>query len=172
MSLVTKDGRFTFQIHSNDQIVVEQHAGECIFVPSGWKHEVENVVETLSINHNWVTTANVDGMLTCVMDEMKAVEEECREWDIDDLEARESMLRGCCGLDISCCFLLLLFSLLRSIVDSMQGGADSAVLRRSLEQLMNNDNLECRNRLASILASEKLADEAVATARQICSAFV
>lgn len=33
-------------------IEVEQQAGEILFVPSGWYHQVENVTDTISINHN------------------------------------------------------------------------------------------------------------------------
>jgi len=32
---------------------------EAIFVPSGWHHSVENVEDTLSINHNWVNPYNI-----------------------------------------------------------------------------------------------------------------
>ena len=32
---------------------VVQEAGETIFVPSGWYHQVTNLVDTVSINHNW-----------------------------------------------------------------------------------------------------------------------
>ena len=38
---------------------IQQHCGETIFVPSNWFHTVENVVDTLSINHNWLNGANV-----------------------------------------------------------------------------------------------------------------
>lgn len=33
-------------------LVVTQEAGELLFVPSGWYHEVENLEDTISINHN------------------------------------------------------------------------------------------------------------------------
>jgi hypothetical protein len=36
-----------------------QEAGEAIFVPSGWYHTVENLEDTLSINHNWLNAHNV-----------------------------------------------------------------------------------------------------------------
>ena len=41
-------------------IEVIQHAGEAIFVPSGWHHSVENLQDTASINHNWINGFNVD----------------------------------------------------------------------------------------------------------------
>eukprot|EP00802_Teleaulax_amphioxeia_P010629 Tamp_10657.p1 GENE.Tamp_10657~~Tamp_10657.p1 ORF type:complete len:562 (+),score=108.24 Tamp_10657:2-1687(+) len=37
----------------------QQAPGEIVFVPSGWWHQVENLTDALSINHNWVNAANV-----------------------------------------------------------------------------------------------------------------
>ena len=31
-----------------------------IFVPSGWYHQVNNLDDCLSINHNWINAANID----------------------------------------------------------------------------------------------------------------
>jgi len=38
---------------------VVQRTGETIFVPSGWHHTVENLEDTLSINHNWLNGFNL-----------------------------------------------------------------------------------------------------------------
>lgn len=40
-------------------IEVIQGAGEALFVPSGWTHSVENLEDTISINHNWLNGFNV-----------------------------------------------------------------------------------------------------------------
>jgi JmjC domain, hydroxylase len=40
-------------------ISVIQQAKETIFVPSNWFHTVENMSDTLSINHNWFNAANI-----------------------------------------------------------------------------------------------------------------
>ena len=40
-------------------IEVDQQAGDALFVPSGWHHSVFNVVDTASINHNWINGFNV-----------------------------------------------------------------------------------------------------------------
>jgi hypothetical protein len=34
-------------------------AGEAIFVPSGWAHQVHNLLPTISINHNWFNAVNI-----------------------------------------------------------------------------------------------------------------
>ena len=40
-------------------IEIIQRSGEAIFVPSGWHHCVENLEDTLSINHNWINACNL-----------------------------------------------------------------------------------------------------------------
>ena len=40
-------------------LVVTQHPGETIFVPSGWLHQVINLDDCVSINHNWFNSCNV-----------------------------------------------------------------------------------------------------------------
>ena len=30
-----------------------QERGEVMFVPSGWHHQVHNLCDTVSVNHNW-----------------------------------------------------------------------------------------------------------------------
>jgi hypothetical protein len=39
--------------------VAVQVAGEAIFVPSGWAHQVHNLIPTVSINHNWFNAVNL-----------------------------------------------------------------------------------------------------------------
>lgn len=41
-------------------IEVLQLPGETLFVPSNWFHTVENMADTLSINHNWFNGANLE----------------------------------------------------------------------------------------------------------------
>ena len=94
-----------------------QLEGEAVFVPSGWQHKVCNIEETLSVNHNWFTPASIDKVWECILIEAKSVEDECNQWGIpsDDLDARETMLRGCIGLNVSMFFFALLLSLVQEI---------------------------------------------------------
>ena len=39
--------------------ILLQETGETIFVPSGWHHTVQNLEDTLSINHNWLNGYNI-----------------------------------------------------------------------------------------------------------------
>ncbi|XP_022701568.1 jmjC domain-containing protein 4-like [Varroa jacobsoni] len=40
-------------------IRIRQNPGDVIFVPSGWHHQVLNVTDTISINHNWFNAHNL-----------------------------------------------------------------------------------------------------------------
>ncbi|XP_015182352.1 PREDICTED: jmjC domain-containing protein 4 isoform X2 [Polistes dominula] len=43
-------------------IEVIQEPGEIMFVPSGWHHQVWNLEDTISINHNWINGCNINIM--------------------------------------------------------------------------------------------------------------
>ena len=158
-------------------IVVHQDAGECMFVPSGWRHEVTNVVETLSINHNWVTSANVDKLVDSLTTDMHAVERECHEWRMPehDLEARESMLRGCAGLDIASCFFLIVSSILdleypEAAIDSVDD--DLPLLIGALQSLLENgESVQLKRRLSAGLQSDALAIRALGIAEGLVLAL-
>ena len=58
-----------------------QEAGETIFVPSGWHHTVQNLEDTLSINHNWLNGYNIHWALALLQQEHRdatACIEDCR----------------------------------------------------------------------------------------------
>ncbi|KAL7535799.1 hypothetical protein ACHAWF_005269 [Thalassiosira exigua] len=98
---------------------VIQETGQTIFVPSGWKHEVVNLVETLSINHNWVTSANIDKMWDCLLTEMASIEEEVKEWESipkDDYEVKENMLKGCVGFNVTMFTIMTLFEVIEMLL--------------------------------------------------------
>ena len=98
---------------------VIQKTGQTIFVPAKWQHKVVNLEETISINHNWITSANIDLVWDCLKVEMAAIQNELQGWGGDDLEqnleACENMLRGCIGLDVTGFVLMALVGLLEAI---------------------------------------------------------
>ncbi|XP_041046592.1 2-oxoglutarate and iron-dependent oxygenase JMJD4 isoform X3 [Carcharodon carcharias] len=61
-------------------IEVVQEVGEVIFVPSSWHHQVYNLEDTISINHNWLNGCNIDIMWQFLQGELTAVQEEIGEW--------------------------------------------------------------------------------------------
>jgi oxalate decarboxylase/phosphoglucose isomerase-like protein (cupin superfamily) len=63
---------------------VIQDAGEVIFVPSGWFHQVENLEDTISINHNWANACNLEIMFDQLESDLKEVQlaiADCRDMD-------------------------------------------------------------------------------------------
>lgn len=54
-------------------IEIVQEADETIFVPSNWFHTVENLQDTLSINHNWLNGANIRHCWRHVESEMRSL---------------------------------------------------------------------------------------------------
>ncbi|XP_033228054.1 2-oxoglutarate and iron-dependent oxygenase JMJD4 isoform X2 [Belonocnema kinseyi] len=61
-----------------------QETGEIIFVPSGWHHQVWNLEDTISINHNWVNGCNINNMWLALKNELLSVMreiEDCKEME-------------------------------------------------------------------------------------------
>ena len=74
---------------------VVQDAGEVVFVPSMWYHEVVNLEDAISINHNWFNGTNILVVLKVMLSSLSDVEKEladCRETS-DDAEWEEMCMR-------------------------------------------------------------------------------
>jgi hypothetical protein len=165
-----------------------QEMGETVFVPAMWKHEVVNLVETLSINHNWITSANVDCTYEVLLTEIFSIEQEIRKWEIiskDDYEARENMLRGCVGLDVSTFVVMILFELIEllallcTVDNNYNTRIDMGVrdedflldwlysiyrLRNMLKRVLYDDSkvTDVRQRLKATLCSENIVSKVTA----------
>ncbi|XP_048238027.1 2-oxoglutarate and iron-dependent oxygenase JMJD4-like isoform X2 [Haliotis rufescens] len=59
-SELADQSRYPHYKHLQHRLEVYQEEGEIIFVPSGWHHQVYNVEDTISINHNWLNGCNID----------------------------------------------------------------------------------------------------------------
>ena len=106
------------------ELTVVQQMGDTMFVPSTWKHSVENVEETLSINHNWMTANIVDQMYHCISIEQQDICKELQAWNNayssiqEYYTIQETMLQNCCGIHTTSFLLLILinsFKLLLSL---------------------------------------------------------
>jgi hypothetical protein len=151
----------------HQQFTIVQTAGQAVFVPCTWQHQVVNLEETISINHNWITTANIDQTWGCLKTEMKAIEKELKEWGVDDnIESCESMLRGCVGLDVTAFFFMVLSRLLKLLLsfepteeDWSERSFDIYRLTRSIRCLLDADYIQLKGRLGAVLQSKDLAME-------------
>uniref|UniRef100_A0A8C2HIY8 Jumonji domain-containing protein 4 n=1 Tax=Cyprinus carpio TaxID=7962 RepID=A0A8C2HIY8_CYPCA len=79
-----------------------QEAGEIIFVPSGWHHQVYNLEDTISINHNWLNGCNLDIMWQFLQEELSSVQREIGEWR-DTMDSWHQhcqvIMKSCTGID-------------------------------------------------------------------------
>lgn len=82
-------------------IDVIQDEGEIMFVPSGWHHQVWNLEDTISINHNWINGCNIMNVWLGLKHELNSVLKEvddCKDmpdWD----EHCQLMLKASYGMD-------------------------------------------------------------------------
>lgn len=80
---------------------VVQSAGETVFVPSGWYHQVHNETDTISVNHNWFNGCNVAAIWRLLREMCVKVRDEiddCR--DMDDFEGHcQLMLKAAHGIN-------------------------------------------------------------------------
>lgn len=80
---------------------VVQRAGQTVFVPSGWYHQVWNVEDTISVNHNWFNGCNIHCIWAAMFGKFQAVLREiddCKDMDNFD-EHCQLMLKSDFGLD-------------------------------------------------------------------------
>ena len=59
-----------------NKIVMIQDEGEIIFVPSGWYHQVCNLEDTISINHNWFNGCNIETVYHNLISELRSEQNE------------------------------------------------------------------------------------------------
>lgn len=62
---------------------VVQESGETIFVPSDWHHEVINLTDCISLNHNWCNSSNIRSMYKSMCEEVTKTEEAI--WDVQKM---------------------------------------------------------------------------------------
>jgi len=125
-----------------------QEAGQAIFVPATWQHRVVNLEETISINHNWITSSNLDLTWDCLVIEMIAIQKELRKWGEDqNMEACENMLRGCVGLDVTSFLLMTLVQVLDVITALLLNSDEEDSQRENTEDDCIHINSEQEKRL-------------------------
>ena len=66
----------TYDKRTLKYIDIIQKQGEIIFIPSGWHHQVWNLEDTISINHNWINGCNILDVWRGLKKELSSVMEE------------------------------------------------------------------------------------------------
>ncbi|XP_078600346.1 2-oxoglutarate and iron-dependent oxygenase JMJD4-like isoform X1 [Branchiostoma floridae x Branchiostoma japonicum] len=90
-----------YQQDTNRPIEVIQGPGEVVFVPSGWHHQVHNMEDTISINHNWINCCNVHIMWSFLQSELGRVQQAISDCtDMDDWHGHcQVMLKASSGIN-------------------------------------------------------------------------
>uniref|UniRef100_A0A4W3HTH0 Jumonji domain-containing protein 4 n=1 Tax=Callorhinchus milii TaxID=7868 RepID=A0A4W3HTH0_CALMI len=111
---------------SHSPIEVIQEPGEVLFVPSGWYHQVHNLEDTISVNHNWLNGCNVDTVWRFLRAELSAVQDEIGEWRdsmADWHQHCQVMMKSCTGMDFSQ-FYVFLETIARNRMEWLDSGLE------------------------------------------------
>lgn len=103
-------------------IEINQEKGDAIFVPSGWHHQVTNLKDTISINHNWVNGCNIHILWKALQDNLKLVENEIKEFNNtpEFISHCQVMLKACFGMDYEM-FINLLIHIAKKRLAQLKG---------------------------------------------------
>ena len=130
-------------------IKVEQGAGELLFVPSGWYHEVENLEDTISVNHNWLTAHNIHWGLCRLTETLSDARAGLCD-DAQDAELCEAILIGRCGLGLFGYAELLEGVLCRRMEPPLPRGEERDVSAAGRGQKTDEDRLACDSAAAAL----------------------
>ncbi|CAH8446198.1 unnamed protein product [Schistosoma bovis] len=119
--LLSSNGQIPFDIRSiiKDRTdvkyyLVDQYSGQVVFVPSGWYHQVINMTDCISINHNWFNATNVSHVWDHLQDQLKAVEVSTK--DVSSIpgwhEECQTCLRAYAGINFEEFFSMLKYILI------------------------------------------------------------
>ncbi|XP_017889963.1 jmjC domain-containing protein 4 [Ceratina calcarata] len=92
-------------------IDIIQKEGEIIFVPSGWHHQVINIEDAISLNHNWINGCNIMNVWRGLKKELNSVMKEvsdCKDM-VNWQEQCQLILKSTYGMDYGFFFDFLVF---------------------------------------------------------------
>ncbi|KAG9066228.1 hypothetical protein KI688_001449 [Linnemannia hyalina] len=79
--------------HKAKRFTIYQEPGYTLFVPSGWWHQVHNIGDTISINHNWCNGSNLDLLVESMTSDLKEVEREIEH--LKDMMDQDEWIETC-----------------------------------------------------------------------------
>lgn len=125
-----KDSLENFPFEITEELLMEkgvvyynilQKAGEAIFVPSGWYHQVQNLEDAISVNHNWFNGCNIDKIwdgLNAAHEQVVKEIEDCRDMDNFDQHC-QLMLKASYGMDLEI-FLNMLIHICNKRIEALR----------------------------------------------------
>ncbi|KAL7634103.1 UNVERIFIED_CONTAM: hypothetical protein RMT77_015431 [Armadillidium vulgare] len=115
---------------SEGGIEIIQERGETVFVPSNWFHQVWNLEDTISINHNWINGTNIEFVIDFIISTLKEVEESIKEFSETEgwVSQCQLILKSVAGMDAK-----ELFKFLKAIaqrrINFMEGNTSESSFR-------------------------------------------
>lgn len=140
-------------------IRIIQNAGDTIFVPTGWYHQVINIDHTISINHNFFNGCNVSHVWSALFESYQKVLKEIDDCkDMEDFESHcQVMLKALHGMNFED-FVDLLKVVVGNRVKSFRSGNQLPINEFVLgKNLCSFDLKSCRSVLEKVeLSLEEL----------------
>lgn len=108
--LLDKNSRLPFSIDAAElrdrnisYFELFQGPNEAVFVPSGWFHQVWNLEDTISVNHNWFNGTHVEQIWNALRTNLGYVIDELASWDEvqESEEHYQVMLKASFGMNFS-----------------------------------------------------------------------
>ena len=101
-------------------------------IGSGWYHQVLNIGETLSINHNWINSHNLDDVLKYLNSVYIEIVDIIKEHsDMEDFEEHcQKILKANCGMNID------------DFLNMIEVSSKSRIQRLSLKEQQDFESLE------------------------------
>lgn len=125
-------------------IEVIQKAGQTLFVPSGWHHQVWNLEDTISVNHNWFNGCNIhciwDAIFAKFNDVLREIDD-CKDMD-GFVEHCQLMLKSDFGLDFQ-----IFLDILNSIITNRL-----RILKSNTKLVLNESKLGQRHAIYDLMA--------------------
>ncbi|XP_045511667.1 2-oxoglutarate and iron-dependent oxygenase JMJD4 homolog isoform X1 [Colias croceus] len=114
---------FNTQDHKNIKYFeIIQEKGDAIFVPSGWYHQVFNLHDTISVNHNFINSCNIEKVWMALLKNLEDVEKEIAEFkDSPEFVSQcQVILKSLFGMDMQI-FVNFIIYIAKKRVNQMHG---------------------------------------------------
>lgn len=127
-----------------------QKAGEVIFIPSGYMHQVINMEDTISINQNWFNGCNIDLIYANLIKAYKEVQDEIidlKEADEDWFGTCQKLLAVHFGMDLKN-FIEIIRHIANRIIKNKIGNfefrfrTDVDSIKRTLSNIITDENFK------------------------------
>ncbi|KAH8262294.1 hypothetical protein KR038_000360 [Drosophila bunnanda] len=136
---------------------INQRANEAVFVPSGWFHQVWNLTDTISVNHNWFNACNIAMVWQNLKNNLTAVWKEISDCQqMDNFEAHsQTMLRASFGINYLDFIELLEFIAARRLAEKNTATKFLLFNRYTMNDCHVHHDLECLRKMVKIMTEDQ-----------------